>query len=61
MDPDSIGIKLRFLDVNSPDSAVNHLTAVDNDKNCVCVGNCKTSAISDYFCKFMQVCSKQNP
>ena len=44
----SIGTKLQSSGVISPESAVCHVTGVDNGKYCVCLRNPKSSMIFDY-------------
>ena len=49
----SIGTRLQFSCVNSPESAVCHVTGVENGKYCVCLRNPKSSTLSDYFSELM--------
>ena len=48
---------LRFSCVNSPESAVCHVTGVDRGKHCVCLRNPKSSTIAHYSPELIQVCS----
>ena len=45
--------KLQFSCVNTPESALSHVTGVDNEKYCVCLRNLKSSMISDYSSEFI--------
>ena len=49
----SIGTKLQSPSVNSPKSAVCHVTGVNNGKCCVCRRNPKSSTISNYSSELM--------
>ena len=53
----SIGTKQQFSRVNSPESAVCHVTGADNWKHCVCLREPNSSTMSDYSSESMQVCS----
>ena len=44
-----IGTKLQYLWVNSPESAVCHVTGIDYGQQCLCLRHPKSSTISDYY------------